>query len=713
MINPTIYAPSPAENIAGAQAKSWNTSADTYVPKSAKERFSGALVRDLNNGTVEPDANALAEAVLSPGKQNLPKVQVKTFAVDGIQSKDTIFIQRVPPIPGRANIVLFIPQNDGPSFQSFKSTEEMNTWLKALASEPQRLDAFSEHFVKVEASPTKARIIDTMIQFKGNDINAVVGPYADEKSDIFSRLDLGVSAPPTSVLGLTELQEDHTSAQGRVLYSGVRSDGKKVYFEYDAYGNFQGETKQGDFYFVKNGLNVPKPLVPMTADEFKSKVRNESSTNVGANDIRGLYDELLTHLEHPSSGVGDALTALGIDKGIADTVERYLDNPFSALLRDINKDNLIGKVFGVDKQTMDSDLKTVGDTAQGFVPYYGQARMLSSLLAKALRNEPLSDQEKRDLADAMLLHPNSPVRKNLAVPKASPKPVETAVVGQQEPQGAVQNADAQTTVETPAVVNRHPDFNKVSFQGKDKYFVAQRPDAGDGEHYILRVEDPKNPDQLVSSGIIARPNESGTWQRRGVVGGGPGSSKLGDKKEHGKVTTPENFIEDLLRQSNETPGAATSITSVEQLRAADFAIPPRIYRAHTAIENPAETGLRRAPGTTTTGDDYLAAIIKHTARQGGSGGEVMSFSTKKMKAESFARQYSINNNKVPVYTVDTTQDPAAFRTVPDIILKDGERLVTERKITKATLLQAIDKVNLNETEVFYVKGDIPPKYLVL
>ena len=49
--------------------------------------------------------------------------------------------------------------------------------------------------------------------------------------------------------------------------------------------------------------------------------------------------------------------------------------------------------------------------------------------------------------------------------------------------------------------------------GGAKYFVADKPDAGDGMHYVLRVTDPDNPAQLVSSGKIAKPDNAGMWQK--------------------------------------------------------------------------------------------------------------------------------------------------------------------------------------------------------
>lgn len=81
---------------------------------------------------------------------------------------------------------------------------------------------------------------------------------------------------------------------------------------------------------------------------------------------------------------------------------------------------------------------------------------------------------------------------------------------------------------------------------------------------------------------------------------------------------------------------------------------------------------------------------------------MLSLTARKSKAVSFGEQYNCD-----VYTINTTKDPSAFRTMPDILLMDGERLVREGKVTKATLFAAIDKVHLNEHEIFYVKGDIP------
>jgi len=80
----------------------------------------------------------------------------------------------------------------------------------------------------------------------------------------------------------------------------------------------------------------------------------------------------------------------------------------------------------------------------------------------------------------------------------------------------ISNAPA-TTPSTPA-----PTFagmREVEFRGK-KYFVADKPDVADGEHYKLRVPDPQDPSKLAYSGIAAKPDEAGVWAKMGVPGGG-------------------------------------------------------------------------------------------------------------------------------------------------------------------------------------------------
>lgn len=62
-------------------------------------------------------------------------------------------------------------------------------------------------------------------------------------------------------------------------------------------------------------------------------------------------------------------------------------------------------------------------------------------------------------------------------------------------------------------------LREVEFRGK-VYYAAEHPDAGDSMHYRLYVKDPHDPEKLVSSGIAAKPDAAGVWQKMGVVGGG-------------------------------------------------------------------------------------------------------------------------------------------------------------------------------------------------
>jgi hypothetical protein len=105
-----------------------------------------------------------------------------------------------------------------------------------------------------------------------------------------------------------------------------------------------------------------------------------------------------------------------------------------------------------------------------------------------------------------------------------------------------------------------------------------------------------------------------------------------------------------------------------------------------------------------TRDDYLAACIKHSARTGGSQGEVLSLTTDRSVAARFARE----RENAKVFTIDTTSAPGDFRSIESLIMEDGPRLVEEGKITAATLAAAIrQSIDQSESEVFYMLGSIP------
>ncbi|ASV36425.1 hypothetical protein CI807_09605 [Pseudomonas sp. NS1(2017)] len=72
--------------------------------------------------------------------------------------------------------------------------------------------------------------------------------------------------------------------------------------------------------------------------------------------------------------------------------------------------------------------------------------------------------------------------------------------------------------ERPAFALALSEAQAIEFNGK-QYFITSMPDAGDGQHYLLRVQSPNNPFELVSSGVVAKPDVKGVWRRRGQVGG--------------------------------------------------------------------------------------------------------------------------------------------------------------------------------------------------
>ncbi|WP_426135308.1 hypothetical protein [Pseudomonas sp. PWP3-1b2] len=117
----------------------------------------------------------------------------------------------------------------------------------------------------------------------------------------------------------------------------------------------------------------------------------------------------------------------------------------------------------------------------------------------------------------------------------------------------VRTPKASTNAETGAVktattpTSPFAGMQEIKYRGKT-YFVADKPDAWDGTAYLLRVKDPKDSSKLASSAIIARPDETGVWNKAGETGGGrwfwnrPITSTASDES----LSTPkfsERFVE--------------------------------------------------------------------------------------------------------------------------------------------------------------------------
>ncbi len=381
-INPTPVRHAP--QLLSERSMSIRSPSEEDAIDSAFQAYMDSVRSAFRDTTLTAQGRALAYAVVAPGKVGAPGVQVSTFAVDGAQASDIVMIKRVPATAEGPNFLLYIPEEDGPSFHAFTTREDMTVWLKELANDPDRLDTFARHFSQVLAPEQVDRVKRTMTAFAAGDVNAVVGSFAYEKGDIFARLSKDVSQPPP-VNGLSKTSLLRIEPDGRATYMGTRADGEKVLFKYDAYGNLHGGSKDG-FFFVKNALNSDEPLVRMTQQEYARQVTGTALDNVGANDLNGLYDEFLKQLRNPGHGLGTALAALGVPKDTAHSIEAVMKNPVTGTLLELNQGNRLGRVFGVDKDAMDSALKQAGDAAQRYIPGYGKRRELLSTLADTLES---------------------------------------------------------------------------------------------------------------------------------------------------------------------------------------------------------------------------------------------------------------------------------------------------------------------------------------
>lgn len=352
-----------------------NRARDTYTERAQEEFLDGSLSKE---------GLKLAKATVAPNKAGAPGVQVSTFAVDGTQSSDIVLTKRVPATDEGPNFVLYVPDADGPSFHEFTTAEELTAWVKEQASDPEKRDTFAAHFSH-EAMPNgEARVKDTLERFVEGDINAVVGSYGYEKGDIFTRLGKDITRPPVPVNGLTDTHFFGFDRQGNPTYKGYMADGQQMLYKYDAYGNLHGASDKDTFYFVRNGLNNHEPLVPMTLKQFLRETTAQSLDNGGANNRSGLFHEFIRHLRNPGEGLATALMVFGVPSDVAYSIEEIAKNPVKGTLVQLNHDNRLGNIFGVDKETMDQYLEKVGDELQSLISKYGTTREGLDALADIL-----------------------------------------------------------------------------------------------------------------------------------------------------------------------------------------------------------------------------------------------------------------------------------------------------------------------------------------
>ncbi|ELY1861838.1 hypothetical protein [Serratia marcescens] len=179
---------------------------------------------------------------------------------------------------------------------------------------------------------------------------------------------------------------------------------------------------------------------------------------------------------------------------------------------------------------------------------------------------------------------------------------------------------------------------------------------------------------------------------------------LPSQREASPVATVENLLQ---RGANlNDPGVdPTGFSSIHDLR--DFVrnnpLPNTLYRAHFGEKGEIDAyGLERSDeADKKRGDDYLADIIKHTARTGGSGGAVLSLSGSLETALRFA------TNRI-VVQIDATAFPGRFKSTAQILLEDADRLMAAKKVSPSTVRKALENLRAEtESEAFYLDGDIP------
>ena len=336
----------------------------------ARKRFLDEGEEQFRSGDLSAEGHALVKAAVNPGKAGAPGVQVSTFAVNGIQSPDMVMIKRVPPVDEGPNFVVYMPEDEFTSFHEFSTSEEMTEWIKAVASNPTERSRFAQHFADTRSPEQQGRVEQSLAEFADDKPNVVVGRFAIAKGDIFERLDKDV----IPFEGLREWKYVGVGPNGGPVFQGRTPERTLVLYSFDAYGNLLGSSGKDEFYFVQNGLNENNALVPMTRNQFLRKTVSTALDNSGANDLRGLLDEFIKQLRNPGHGLGTALKELGVPEDIANSIEEILKNPVTGTLLELNHDNRLGELFGVDRETMDKHLENIGGHIQSYIPHVAKVR---------------------------------------------------------------------------------------------------------------------------------------------------------------------------------------------------------------------------------------------------------------------------------------------------------------------------------------------------
>lgn len=359
--------------------------------------FSESVARDIKSGALTADGKTLLDAVASSATSEHPRVSAYNFNVGRYPAQQSFIVKREPIVPGAVNFVLWMPQKDFKSTYEFKSYKAIDDFLKNLPKKPEAFNAFLAHFGdKTASSPVRTALEELASATEGSVPKKLMGPGKQIVGNVFEHLDRTRENPTTIIFvnGLVKQQLESVDA-GRPTFSGVRPDGEKVVYRYDFYGNLLGSGDKGNFYFLKDGAHSQQPLVPITLPQLRALAFK------GDGDLNSVVNAFANFLENPFYGVSTLLQALGVDKATADTVERGLENPVNAVLLFLNKNNDIGRVFGLPKSEMNEILTYFAVTAQGFVPNYGMYRSIAAIMGKILKQLPVTKEEAREAAHGL------------------------------------------------------------------------------------------------------------------------------------------------------------------------------------------------------------------------------------------------------------------------------------------------------------------------
>jgi len=222
-----------------------------------------------------------------------------------------------------------------------------------------------------------------------------------------------------------------------------------------------------------------------------------------------------------------------------------LNSGISAYYQEVNANNAVWsdqtEVFGSSQQDWKA-AKDLWSNTFGYVPVVGNTGNIVFSIHDALHGMTAADRLGGSAAAVIsglqLAHELAPTLAGKAlaeVPRGStsalakqytwsPSALESDLELVRVP-SASQSADEVAVIAPPTVkptLDAPASFagmREIEFRGT-QYFASDTPDAGDGMHYVLRKRDPVDPSKLVSRGIVAKPDEAGAWQARGVVGGG-------------------------------------------------------------------------------------------------------------------------------------------------------------------------------------------------